>query len=64
MQSMKKIINEFIEEMRLEGRAEGTLREYKQRLNEFSQYLNYKNRPIDQITHEDVTECTKTLYEK
>ena len=64
MQSMKKIINEFIEEMRLEGRAEGTLREYKQRLNEFSRYLNYKNRFIDQITHEDVSEFTKTLFKK
>lgn len=64
MQNMKKLINEFIEDMRLEGRAEGTLREYKQRLNEFSRYLSYKNRAIDQITHDDASGFTKTLFKK
>ncbi len=61
---MKKLIDEFIEDMRLEGRADGTLMEYRMRLNEFRRYLDHKNRPIDQTTHDDVSEFTRTLFKK
>ena len=64
MQSMKKIINEFIEEMRLEGRAEGTLREYKQRLEEIETYLNNKNLTIQNTKKADLSDYTKTLFKK
>ena len=64
MQSMKKIINEFIEEMRLEGRAEGTLREYKQRLEEIETYLNNKNLTIQNTKKVDLSDYTKTLFKK
>ena len=64
MQSMKKIINEFIEEMRLEGRAEGTLREYKQRLEEIETYLNNKNLTIRSTKKTDLSDYTKTLFKK
>ena len=43
---MQKLINEFIEDQRLEGKAGGTLREYKQRLEEIETYLNNKNLTI------------------
>lgn len=64
MQSMKKIINEFIEEMRLEGKAGGTLREYKQRLEEIETYLNNKNLTIQSTKKADLSDYTKTLFKK
>ena len=64
MQSMKKIINEFIEEMRLEGKAGGTLREYKQRLEEIETYLNNKNLTIRSTKKTDLSDYTKTLFKK
>ena len=64
MQSMKKIINEFIEEMRLEGKAGGTLREYKQRLEEIETYLNNKNLTIQNTKKADLSDYTKTLFKK
>lgn len=64
MQSMKKIINEFIEEMRLEGKAGGTLREYKQRLEEIETYLNNKNLTIQGTKKADLSDYTKTLFKK
>ena len=64
MQSMKKIINEFIEEMRLEGKAGGTLREYKQRLEEIETYLNNKNLTIQNTKKADLLDYTKTLFKK
>ena len=64
MQSMKKIINEFIEEMRLEGKAGGTLREYKQRLEEIETYLNNKNLTIQNTKKVDLSDYTKTLFKK
>lgn len=64
MQSMKKIINEFIEEMRLEGKAGGTLKEYKQRLEEIETYLNNKNLTIQNTKKADLSDYTKTLFKK
>jgi site-specific recombinase XerD len=64
MQSMKKIINEFIEEMRLEGKAGGTLREYKHRLEEIETYLNNKNLTIQNTKKADLSDYTKTLFKK
>nr|WP_257789718.1 tyrosine-type recombinase/integrase [Lactobacillus johnsonii] len=61
---MKKIINEFIEEMRLEGKAGGTLREYKQRLEEIETYLNNKNLTIQNTKKADLSDYTKTLFKK
>ncbi|WP_241146585.1 tyrosine-type recombinase/integrase [Lactobacillus gallinarum] len=61
---MKKIINEFIEEMRLEGKAGGTLKEYKQRLEEIETYLNNKNLTIQNTKKADLSDYTKTLFKK
>lgn len=61
---MKKIINEFIEEMRLEGKAGGTLREYKHRLEEIETYLNNKNLTIQNTKKADLSDYTKTLFKK
>lgn len=37
---IKDLIDEFIESMRLEGRAEGTLQEYRRRLKDFERWLD------------------------
>ena len=50
--------------MRLEGRAEGTLREYKQRLEEIETYLNNKNLTIQNTKKVDLSDYTKTLFKK
>lgn len=60
----ENLIREFIEDMRLEGRAKGTLLEYKQRLNEFKQYLNDKNIPINHTKHEDLSAFKQSLFKK
>ena len=61
---MQKLINEFIEDQRLEGKAGGTLREYKQRLEEIETYLNNKNLTIQNTKKADLLDYTKTLFKK
>ena len=61
---MQKLINEFIEDQRLEGKAGGTLREYKQRLEEIETYLNNKNLTIQNTKKADLSDYTKTLFKK
>lgn len=61
---MQKLINEFIEDQRLEGKAGGTLREYKQRLEEIETYLNNKNLTIRSTKKTDLSDYTKTLFKK
>ena len=61
---MQKLINEFIEDQRLEGKAGGTLREYKQRLEEIETYLNNKNLTIQSTKKADLSDYTKTLFKK
>lgn len=60
----KNLVEEFINDMRLEGRASGTLHEYRQRLTEFEQYLNDKKLTIDCTKHEDVSLFKQTLFKK
>ena len=50
--------------MRLEGKAGGTLREYKQRLEEIETYLNNKNLTIQNTKKADLSDYTKTLFKK
>lgn len=38
----EKLIDEFIEDLRLQGRAEGTLLEYEMRLKEFAEFFQLK----------------------
>ena len=61
---MQKLINEFIEDQRLEGKAGGTLREYKQRLEEIETYLNNKSLTIRSTKKTDLSDYTKTLFKK
>ena len=61
---MQKLINEFIEDQRLEGKAGGTLREYKQRLEKNETYLNNKNLTIQNTKKADLSDYTKTLFKK
>lgn len=61
---MQKLINEFIEDQRLEGKAGGTLKEYKQRLEEIETYLNNKNLTIQNTKKADLSDYTKTLFKK
>ena len=61
---MQKLINEFIEDQRLEGKAGGTLREYKHRLEEIETYLNNKNLTIQNTKKADLSDYTKTLFKK
>ncbi|WP_230475041.1 tyrosine-type recombinase/integrase [Lactobacillus helveticus] len=61
---MQKLINEFIEDQRLEGKAGGTLREYKQRLEEIEIYLNNKSLTIQNAKKVDLSDYTKTLFKK
>lgn len=48
----KKFIDEFIKELQLEGRAEGTLREYKHRLKEFVIYLEKQKNEVNMMKSE------------
>lgn len=61
---MQKLINEFIEDQRLEGKAGGTLREYKQRLEEIEIHLNNKSLTIQNAKKVDLSDYTKTLFKK
>ncbi|MBC9709654.1 MAG: tyrosine-type recombinase/integrase [Enterococcus sp.] len=61
---MKNLIDEFIEEKKIEGRAEGTLNEYKARLKEFAEYLEQQNLPLKSVKNKDLSTFSKTLFEK
>lgn len=45
----EKLIDEFIEDLRLQGRAEGTLLEYEMRLKEFAEFFQLKALALDQV---------------
>lgn len=44
---IEDLIKKFLEELKLEGRAEGTLREYKQRLLDFAEYFEAEDVPFN-----------------
>ena len=52
----EKLIDEFIEDLRLQGRAEGTLLEYEMRLKEFAEFFQLKALALDQVKKSDLTE--------
>lgn len=61
---MEKLIEEFIADMRLEGKAEGTLTEYRNRLEEFSRYLQEENLNFFELTNADIKAYIKFLLRK
>lgn len=58
------LIEEFIEDVRLEGRAPGTISEYRQRLEVFSEYLKKKNLKIEDATNVDIQAFIRHLRKK
>lgn len=61
---MKKHIDEFIEEQRLMGRAEGTLIEYQTRLNEIEDFFEEKKIKFEDATNTDIKSFIKYLLKK
>lgn len=52
LNEIENLIEKFIEELQLEGRAPGTLREYRHRLKEFGRYLSKENLEFTMIKND------------
>lgn len=61
---MEKYIEEFLEDKRLEGRAEGTLEEYRRRLEEAVAYFEEKNINFFDLTKPDIKGFVQFLLKK
>lgn len=59
-----EIIEKFLEDKRLEGRASGTIQEYCFRLMELKQYLETVETPIDSLTGNTITNFIRFLRRK
>lgn len=59
-----EIIENFLEDKRLEGRALGTIQEYCFRLMELKQYLETVETPIDSLTGNTITNFVRFLQRK
>lgn len=59
-----EIIEKFLEDKRLEGRASGTIQEYCFRLMELKQYLETVETPIDSLTGNTITNFVRFLRRK
>lgn len=52
----------FIADMRIEGKAEGTLIEYENRLSRFKKYLIRHKKQLNEINHEDIVKFTREMF--
>lgn len=59
-----EIIENFLEDKRLEGRASGTIQEYCFRLTEVKQYLETVETPIDSLTGNTIANFVRFLQRK
>ena len=48
--------------MRIEGKAEGTLIEYENRLSRFKKYLIRHKKQLNEINHEDIVKFTREMF--
>lgn len=51
----EELINEFIEDQRLQGRAKGTLIEYEMRLKEFANFFKLRNLDLKRVKKADLS---------
>lgn len=61
---MEKLIEEFIEDMRLQKKAKGTLVSYRNRLEEFNSYLKEHTLTLKTVKNAEVSSYVRTLLQK
>ncbi len=59
-----ELIDEFIEDMRLEKRAKGTLSEYRQRLETVAKIFEDQNLTPETVKNEDISNLRRTLFKE
>ncbi|GGI64322.1 tyrosine-type recombinase/integrase [Limosilactobacillus caviae] len=59
---IQESFNRFIADMRIEGKAEGTLIEYENRLSRFKKYLIRHKKQLNEINHEDIVKFTREMF--
>lgn len=59
---IQESFNRFIADMRIEGKAEGTLIEYENRLSRFKKYLIRHKKQLNEISHEDIVKFTREMF--
>ena len=59
-----EIIESFLEDKKLEGRALGTLQEYSFRLNEIKEFLEIKKIPLTKLDGNNVNSLVRFLQRK
>ena len=58
----RKIIEEFLNDMKMERKAEGTIIEYRQRLETFCKFLEKENLDLAIIKSADLSTFVQTLF--
>ena len=59
---IQESFDRFIADMRIEGKAEGTLIEYENRLSRFKKYLIRHKKQLNEINHEDIVKFTREMF--
>lgn len=61
---LEKMIENFLHDQKLEGKADGTIEEYQHRLAVFAEFLNQNNIELDKLTKADVKDFIRQKIEK
>lgn len=59
-----EIIEKFLEDKKLEGRAPGTIEEYRFRLTEFGEFLKENDLNFKDLTSTDISAFSRYLFKK
>ena len=60
----ENLMKKFLEDKRLEGRAPGTIEEYRFRLTEFGVFLKENNLNYQDLTSADISAFSRYLFKK
>ena len=60
----ENLMEKFLEDKRLEGRAPGTIEEYRFRLTEFGNFLNKNNIDFRELKSTDISAFSRYLLKK
>lgn len=60
----ENLIEKFIQDARLEGKAEGTLTEYRQRLEDIAKYFGEQEKSLASLKNADLQNFIRTLFKE
>lgn len=63
-EELAEIVNRFLQDMKMEGKAPGTIRVYANRLKEFADFLQSQDLGLSEVSHDDIQTYVRYLRKK